>query len=265
MTPAGGRGVAAVIALSGGMASAASPLSIQPVDLASFQFWLNQRGADIPVDGKRGPRTRAAILDTFVNMSAPAVTAVDIARIAARLGGTVGQVMAVALTESGGAGWDGAGRLKCLYERHYFWKRLRIKIPLLSDPAPGGYTIDADHDGINDSWEKVADAAMRNPIAAFESASWGSFQIMGAHASADPARAGKVVFDGNAIEFAWWLSRSEAAHYEALARFIEVNGLVRAFRAISADPDDCRAFARGYNGKLYERGGYHRRIAERMA
>ncbi|ALC11202.1 N-acetylmuramidase domain-containing protein [Sphingopyxis sp. 113P3] len=226
------------------------------MNLRDLQMWLNVRGANLVVDGLRGPSTRKAILDTFINRSAPAVTPAEIAQIAARLGGSPRQLAAVAKVESAGGGWDNQGRLKCLYERHYFWRRMQVIIPLLSNPTPGGYTIDADGDGINDSWEKVADAAMRSPLAAFESASWGKFQIMGAHA--------KSLGYGNAVEFVWALSRSEKAHYEALARFIETNGLTKAFRALSTNPDDCRAFAKGYNGTAYEKGGYHRKLAEAM-
>ena len=226
------------------------------MDLRDFQLWMNAHGANLVVDGKRGPATRSAILNLFVNRDAAAVTPADISQIAARLGGSPRQVSAVSAVESAGGGWDNAGRLKCLYERHYFWKRLRVKIPLLSDPTPGGYTVDADRDGINDSWEKVADAAMRSPVAAFESASWGKFQIMGAHAAS--------LGYASAIEFVWALSRSERAHYEALARFIEVNGLGNAFRRLSTNPDDCREFARRYNGGGYEKNAYHRKLAEAM-
>lgn len=226
------------------------------MNLRDLQLWLNAHGASLVVDGKPGPATRSAILNVFVNRSAAAVTPADINLIAARLGGTSRQVAAVAKVESAGGGWDDAGRLKCLYERHYFWRRIQIKIPFLSNPSPGGYTIDADKDGINDSWEKVADAAMRSPIAAFESASWGKFQIMGAHA--------KSLGFANAIEFVWALSRSEYAHYDALARFIEANGLRQAFKQLSSNPEHCRAFARSYNGTGYEKGGYHRKLAEAM-
>lgn len=232
------------------------------MNLRDFQLWLNAHGASLVVDGRAGPATRAAILNTFINRNAPAATSADIAQVAARLGGSARQLAAVAKVESAGGGWDDAGRLKCLFERHYAWRRLRVVIPLLSNPTPGGYTIDADRDGINDSWEKVADLAMRSPIAAFESASWGKFQIMGAHASADPKRKALAVYPGNAIEFVWWLARSERNHYEALALFIEVNGLTKAFRALSTDPSDCLAFARGYNGKGQK--GYDRKLAEAM-
>lgn len=224
------------------------------MNLKQFQLWLNSRGANIVADGKAGPATRAAILGAFANRRANAVTPADIVLFAERLGGTVKQVNAVAKVESAGGGFLDSGHPKALYERHYFWKRLRIRIPYLSDPAPGGYTIDADRDGINDSWEKIADAAMRHPIAAFESASFGKFQIMGAWAE-------KLGYS-NAIEFAYALSRDEAAHYDALCRYIERFGLVGAFRALSTNPADCLAFARGYNGPAQK--GYDRRLAEAM-
>lgn len=227
------------------------------MDLRDLQLWLNAHGARLVVDGLRGPATRKAILDTFINLDAPAVTPSDIAQIAARLGGAPRQLAAVAKVESAGGGWDNQGRLKCLYERHYFWRRLQVVIPILSNPTPGGYTIDADRDGINDSWEKVADAAMRSPIAAFESASFGKFQIMGAHA--------KSLGYANAVEFVWALSRSERAQYDALAKFIEVNNLRTAFKQLSTNPDHCRKFAAGYNGSNYEKGGYHRKLAAAMS
>jgi hypothetical protein len=223
--------------------------------LAALQTWINAKGhkPQLVVDGKPGPATRAAFLQVFVNRAAPAVTDADIKRIADRLGATPRQVRAVAAVESSGAGWDHAGRLKCLYERHYGWKRFRILNPLLSNPAPGGYTNDADKDGINDSWEKVADAALtfKEPNKAFECASWGAFQIMGAWAL-------KLGY-GSPVEFVWDLSRSEAAHYEAFVRYIEKFGLVGAFRKVDGNPINCTALAEGYNGPKQK--GYDVKIA----
>lgn len=223
--------------------------------LAALQTYINARGwkPQLVVDGKAGPATRAALLGVFINRSAPAITDADIEHFAKRLGATPRQVRAVAAVESAGRGWDHAGRLTALYERHYGWKRFRILNPLLSNPAPGGYTIDADKDGINDSWEKVADAALTfaEPNKAFECASWGSFQIMGAWAQ-------KLGY-GTAIEFVWELSRSEAAHYEAFVRYIERFGLVEAFRKVDGNPFNCRPLALGYNGPKQQ--GYDAKIA----
>ncbi len=220
--------------------------------LADFQLWLNAHGARLIVDGKRGPKTRAAILSVFSNLRAPAVTPEEIAQFALRLGGSVKQINAVAKVESAGGGFNDQGQPKALYERHYAWKRLKVRIPMLSDPSPGGYTLDADRDGINDSWEKVADMAMRNPLVAFESASFGKFQIMGAWAE----RLGYT----NAIEFAWSMVQSEAAHYEALVRYIDKLGGAAHFRALSPSWQRNTAFARFYNGP--KQVGYDKRLAE---
>lgn len=221
----------------------------------ALQIWLNAKGMkpQLVVDGEGGQATRDAVLTMFANRKAPAVTAAEIAAFAARLGVSVAQLKAVADVESGGSGFLVSGHPKILWERHYFWKRLRIKIPLISDPAPGGYTIDANRDGINDSWAKLAEACMTAPGWAFESASWGKFQIMGAWWA-------KLGYS-SAIEFAWSMRESEAGHYEALVRYVERFGLVKAMRAIDGSPANCAAFAKGYNGAGYRKYNYDVKIA----
>jgi len=157
-----------------------------------------------------------------------------------RLGCSVAQLSAVAAVESGGGAFFTSGHPKILWERHYFFKRLQIRIPFISDPSPGGYTMVANRNGVNDSWEKLADAAMRAPGWAFESCSWGKFQIMGAWWE-------KLGYP-SAAEFAWSMRESEAGHYEAFVRYVETFGLVPAIRAVDGNPMNARPFAKGYNG-----------------
>ncbi len=221
--------------------------------IKNLQSWLNKHGARLTEDGQWGPLTRMSLIDTFRNKEAPAVSAGDLRQIALDLGCTERQIKAVAKVESAGGGWDDAGLLKCLWERHYLWRRVKMAVPFLSNPTPGGYTIDADKDGINDSWEKLADATGRFGFnTAAECASFGKFQIMGAHWQALGYR--------SVADFIWRLSRGENEHYRAFAKFIEVNGLVPALRAVSGDMGDCTAIARGYNGKGQR--GYDERIAD---
>lgn len=225
-------------------------------DLRNFQQWLNQRGATPPLklDGKAGPATRAAVFQVFKNVAVAPVTPEEVQAVAAKLGCSTRQIMAVAMTESAGSGWDSSGMMKILYERHFLWRRIQVKVPFLSDPTPGGYTVDADGDGINDSWEKLADSALRyGPEFAFECASYGKFQIMGAW--------WKRLGYPSALEFAYGMTRSEGAHYEALARYITQFKLIPALQAISGNPETCRAFAKGYNGVAYEKNKYHAKIA----
>lgn len=228
------------------------------LELKAFQVWLNHKGASprLSIDGVKGPATRAAILNVFVNTDAPAITTPQKKLIADRLGATVRQLEAVMRVEAAGAGWDNAGRLKCLWERHYLWRRIRFAVPLLSNPKPGGYTVDADGDGINDSWEKLADASMRwGPEIAFECASFGKPQIMGAWWD--------ELGYPSSVDFVWQLLQSEFAHYDAFARYVEHNGLTGALRAIDGNPENARAFAKGYNGSGYAKHGYHVKIADK--
>lgn len=226
------------------------------MNVLAIQQFLNSHGAALAEDGKGGPATRTAILEVFRNVRAPGMTWPELKAVAERLGGSPAQVAAVARVESAGGGWDLAGRLKCLWERHWMFRRVQFAVPLLSSPKPGGYTVDADRNGINDSWEKLADAACRWGVVAFECASFGKFQIMGGHWQA--------LGYSSPLDFVWRLSRDEAAHYDALARYIEVNRLGPAFRQIDTNPDNCRAFAKGYNGAAYARLGYHTKIADAM-
>ena len=227
------------------------------MNISEFQAWLRLRGAAIKIDGQAGSATRNAILQVFTDKNASPITVSEVEAIAASIGITARQLRAVAQVESSGGGWNEKGQVKILWERHYFWKRVRIVIPWISNPKGGDYTLDANHNGINDSWEKLCLAACKNPIAAFESASWGMFQIMGAHAVS--------LGYANALEFAYGMVSSEKAHYQALAAFVKRNGLVGAMKSISRDPETCRAFAKGYNGSNYAKLGYHVKIAKAMA
>lgn len=226
--------------------------------LAALQTWINAKGhkPQLVVDGKAGPATRAAFLAIFANRQAPAVTDAEMMAYAARLGGNLKQMRAVAAVESGGAGFLVNGLPKILWERHHFWKRLQLNLPLISNPKPGGYTLDANGNGVNDSWEKLTDAAMYAPAWAIESCSWGRFQVMGFWWE-------KLGYP-SAIDFAWSMRESEAGHFEALVRYIQFNKLASAFRALSTDPETCRAFAAGYNGAGYRKFDYHTKLARAM-
>lgn len=224
----------------------------------ALQTWLNAKGwkPQLVVDGKPGPATREAFYGIFANRAAKAATDAEIAAFAARLGGSLKQMRAVAQVESAGGGFLVTGHPKILWERHHFWKRLQLAMPLISNPKPGGYTLDANANGMNDSWEKLTEAAMHAPSWAIESCSWGKFQIMGFW--------WKALGYSSAIDFAWSMRESEAGHYEALVRYIQFNKLAGAFRALSVDPETNRAFAKGYNGPGYVKFDYHRKLARAM-
>lgn len=221
------------------------------MNATDLQGWLNAHGAALIVDGKPGALTRQAILDVFTNTCADAVTAADIETLATRLGCSPKQLRAVAKVESGGAGFDDKGRPKILFERHYFHRLTQGKwTPCqFSQAKGGGYS--------QSSWEKLAHAACRDADAAFSSASWGKFQVMGAHWD--------TLGYPSPIEMAYSTVTSEAAHYEMLARFIEKNGLKPKLQALSANPADCAPFAKSYNGSGYRQNRYDEKLAAEMA
>lgn len=216
-----------------------------------LQQWLNAHGATLIVDGKPGPATRAAIMDVFANDCAAAVTDADIAHIAKRLGCSTKQLKAVAKVESGGAAFDKQGRPKILFERHLFHRLTGGKWSpsSFSQNAGGGYG--------EPSWDKLTLAACKDADAAFSAASWGKFQVLGMH--------WKHLGYPSPIELAYSTVTSEAAHYELLARFIEVNNLKPYVCKLSTNPRDNVDFARRYNGPAYRRFAYDAKLAEAMA
>jgi hypothetical protein len=202
-------------------------------------------------DGQWGPMSRAALLAAFVNKSAPAITGTEISAYAARLGVSEAQLRAVAAVESSGGGFDSDGRPKILFERHIFARLTDGKwsnAPY-SNSAAGGYG--------EDSWTKLETAAGKDPDAAFSACSWGKFQVLGVHCT-------KLAYP-SPFALAHSTVMGEREHYELLARYIETFGLKRAMQALSADPNDCRAFASGYNGPGYRRGSYHIKLAREMS
>lgn len=225
----------------------------------AFQKFLLSKGADLKqygADGSVGGTTIGEAMRLFANKKAEKVSNDEITAIAKRLGASTKQVRAFAKVESGRSGFFNSGRPKILWERHYFWRRIRVRIPGLSNPRGGGYTMDANRNNVNDSWEKLMKGCRRDPVAAFESCSWGKFQVMGAH--------WKHLGYSSVFEFAWSMREGEAGHYESFARFIQKNGLARHLRKVSANPADNVPLVKRYNGPGYKKNNYHNKIAREM-
>lgn len=220
------------------------------MNVTELQQWLVARGQAISVDGKGGPATTAAISAAFSNPNAPAVTPEEIAGFAAEIGCTVKQMNAIAHVESAGGGFDNHGRPKILFERHYFYRLTQGKygVTNYSNPHGGGYG--------EDSWDKLGAAAGKDPDAAFSSASWGKFQIMGAHWHA--------LGFSSSLGMAFFMSQRESAHYTALVHFIEANHMAEKVKALSTNPADCVAFAKAYNGPGYRDNNYDQKLAAAM-
>lgn len=216
-----------------------------------LQQWLGAHGQPVVVDGKPGPKTRAAILAAFTNPCAPAITGPDIDALAKRLGCTSKQLRAVAKVESGGSAFDQQGRPKILFERHLFYRHAETAHDPSpwNNPNPGGYN--------EDSWDKLAHAACQDVDAAFGATSWGKFQVLGMH--------WRGLHYSSPIELAYSTVTGEAAHYELFARYLERNNLVGALRKLSTNAADNIALAAGYNGPGFRKYSYHNKLAAAMA
>ena len=235
------------------------------MNVKQLQEWLNTKGATLKTDGIGGPATRSAFIKAFVNKNATKITEQELIDLAKKLGDTSSKrIKAVGKVESSGSAYNSDGLVKILYERHYFYKFVKknisyVEIPgaYLAYPSYGGYTLDADNDGINDSWEKLSYAVCIDPVGALSSVSIGMFQVMGIYY--------KELGYNNPIELLWDASRGEKAHYNMLAGYIlNVAKIKSSFLKISTKASDNEPFCRAYNGPKYKENQYHTKLAKAM-
>ena len=238
-------------------------LNARDPDVAWVQAWLNLNcRTELEIDGAWGTASRAAFINAFVCRTATAITGGQLEQIAADLGDDdTRRLKAVATVESGGSGWFNSGLPKILWERHKFWQWARNAVSRVvswfANPTAGDYTMDVNKNGINDSWEKLSLAIGKDPLAALQSISIGKFQVLGRYYR-------ECGYD-HPIEMLYACSRSEYAQYCLLRDYIlKVASCKDAFLQISSAPNDCRAFAKAYNGSGYEKYDYHTKIAKEM-
>lgn len=169
------------------------------------------------------------------------------------LNAEVAALKAVAEVESGGDGFLPTGEPKILFEPHIFWKELR---KLNIDPA----TIKDADDILYPKWgakpygrvsqqhERMGRAVLISRDAALKSASWGKFQILGVNY--------KLAGFGTIQDFVNAMYKGEDEHLAAFVSFIKYTFLDDELRA-----KDWKGFARGYNGALYWKNTYDKKLA----
>lgn len=218
-----------------------------------------QRAIGANPDGIWGPKSKALLLDWFRNPAADLIRPTELSWAAGQIGCSILQIKAIWTVESSGRGFDAAGRPKMLYERHKFHRFTAgyWSPAAFSQPSAGGYSRDADGNGVLDAWDRLSDAIATGAVdAAFMAASWGAFQIMGEWwdelGYASPFAMAHACVTG------------EAAHLDMLVRYIRHFRLEDEARAITSNPDSCRRFAAAYNGAGYARNDYHAKLAAEM-
>lgn len=166
---------------------------------------------------------------------------------------------AIATVEAGPEGaFLSTGAPVILFERHVFHRLTKGRFdghPDISNPEPGGYgTYSAQH-------KRLAAAAVLDKYAAFKSASWGLYQIMGENHAAAGFRDLSSGDNSGIQRFVNAMYRSADDHLRALVMFLRNDSrLVDALRT-----KNWPAFAYAYNGPAYEKHDYHGRIAAAYA
>ncbi len=164
-------------------------------------------------------------------------------------------VKAVNEVESNGKGFLVYGRPKILFEGHVFWRQLEK-----NGIQPSNFQTDFNKDVLYKKWtkkyykggageydrlEKAAGMSDNKAFhqAAYEAASWGSFQIMGYHYQA----LGYVSID----QFVAKMYEHEREHLKAFGKYLEVNNLIRKLKN-----KQWASFARAYNGPEFATNKY---------
>jgi len=165
------------------------------------------------------------------------------------LGVSVAHIRAVYTTEVGENAYLPDGRIKILYERHYFSSKTGGKFdetnPDLSNPTSGGYGRYSEQFG------KLEQAKMLDKNAAFESISIGGMQIMGSNF--------KAVGFTSAEEFVTaMINGTEDDHLQAFVNFVKNDKFAPEGKTKqkALQDGDWDSFARNYNGPKYKNNNY---------
>lgn len=173
-------------------------------------------------------------------------------------------VKAVNEVESGGKGFLVDGRPKILFEGHVFWRELDKRNINCSNYVNNdtqnilyqNYTKKY-YVGGSGEYDRLEKAADLNPNALFReaaycSASWGLYQIMGFNAPS----LGYASID----EFVEKMYLNEGEHLKAFGLFLEQNNLIRLLKN-----KNWAEFALRYNGKGYKTNRYDEKLMKAYA
>lgn len=167
------------------------------------------------------------------------------------LGWEIPVIKGVMDVESNGRGLDEKKRPTILFEAHIF-SRLTDHDYDIEHPTLSSRRWNQKLYTKGNEWERLEAAAKLDKDAAYQSASYGAFQIMGFHYK----RLGfKTVH-----EFVKSME-TEAGQLAAFVKFIKTDvALLR-----SGQRKDFRTFARGYNGPEFEKNKYDQKLEKAVA
>lgn len=177
------------------------------------------------------------------------MTESDIRLVADEKGLEFAVLKAVLEVESAGDGFDKAGRPKALFERHHFYRHLKLK-PVERDQAVAmelAYPTWGEKPypkGSDSVYKEISAAYEIDAEAALWSTSWGLGQVMGSNF--------KKAGCENVAKMLAQAMHSEEQQLRHMVNFCEASGLIPALQA-----KDWVSFAKGYNGPGYQKNQYH--------
>ena len=218
---------------------------------------------NLVVDGIVGAKTWSTLIakdQQFALFNNKFLSESDIKEFAEALNLEIAVVKAVNSVESRGKGFLIDGRPVILFEGHVFWKQL-IKRGI----DPNAYLSERCEDILYKNWtkiyyqggageytrlEKAAGMSDKPEFhdAAYCSASWGAFQIMGYHYQA-------LGYD-SIDHFVSQMYDHEREHLRAFGKFISVNVINEKSLVDWLREKNWARFAKGYNGAAYAQNKY---------
>ena len=222
-----------------------------------------QKKNNLVVDGIVGSKTWSKLIaaqDAITMFHDKFLSENDLQEFADRYELELAAVKAVNEIESLGKGFLLDGRPRILFEGHIFWKELKKR-----GLKPEDFVTEKTKNVLYKSWTKqfyeggkqeydrLEKAAGMSDIdavheAAFASASYGAFQIMGFNYN--------VVGFPSVDSFVAQIYTHEKAHLAAFGKFCENNNLIRHLKS-----KDWASFARGYNGPAFKENKYDTKLA----
>ncbi len=236
----------------------------------SYYFGLDTHSAiidfqmknNLVVDGIVGLKTWSKLIaaeQEFLKYNNKFLSEQDLIDFATQYSLELAVVKAVNEIESSGKGFLANGNPKILFEGHVFWRELKNR-----NIDPNNLLNHNTKDILYKKWtkkyykggskeyirlEKAANLNNSSDVhdAAYCSASWGAFQIMGYHY--------KSLGYPSIDNFVSKMNIHEREHLKAFGKFLEINNLI-----IHLKNKNWARFARGYNGSGYKKNRYDEKL-----
>ncbi|EZH73636.1 hydrolase [Aquimarina atlantica] len=233
-------------------------------DIAVRDF---QARHNLVIDGIVGLKTWSKLIEVkndFIAFNDKLLSEQDVEDFADRFGLELAMVKAVNEIESNGKGFLVSGRPRILFEGHIFWKELEKR-----GVTPSQYVSEYTKNVLYKKWTKVhykggageydrlekAAGMSDDPAfheAAYSSASWGAFQIMGFH---------YLNLGFSSVDhFVSEMYDHEREHLNAFGKFIEATSFKGKKLLDWIIEKNWARFAEGYNGPGYKKNKYDTKL-----